>query len=441
MPIYCSYGQWLLEHNKKFYDILVKFCLRPDEIRCNTLISPNDAIVSKMAKANTKESRREAMKLCNALQIQIDLHDKNFSPGTYKNNAGQGLQISAPSNGTFEIKSGKGFATTAKVKIANSFEPDMQYRSDEDRHMCVVELISGEIAVDGELFLGTQTTRPVKGSSEFTSTSKNIRLEAWHAIVCATKFELRNKLALDEAQSRLCGLLKFILKKIDSVPEYAEDAKVIRMALCYEPLASLYILLQPFGQSPILNKRFDDDLSYAPFICEDPHGLYNEFCEKFPCTIDHDERNKLVSEMIASDGITKIDEIQSIYFEQCKKLFSGVNFPCEQKLWADEVCYYICMQMKAIRASGDCDAFCKLCETLEQVYPGKSHQSESKLGSEEYWSELTTANEIADVTKFTKSFCCLQCCPSEGELAESCKGCLRPTRASNFLKMIIELNA
>jgi hypothetical protein len=441
MTIYCSYGPWLLEHNKKFYSILTELCMKPDDIRCNTLISPNADLLKKLGSISTKAARRDALKLCNALQIQIDLHDKSFTPGTYKNNLGQGFQISAPSNGTFEIKSGRGFNTSCKVKLVSNFDVDYQFRSDEDRHMCIVELVSGDIATDGDMFTGTQMNRPVRGSSEMTTSGSNMRLESWKAIEHATNFELRNKQSLDEAQSRLCGLLKLMLMKVDSVPEYAQDAQIVHTALCYEPLASLYILLQPHGERPLLNSRFDKDWCFAPYICEDPHGLYSEFCSKFPCSVDQDERAKLVAEVINTPGISKIDELQDAYEQSCNKLFGNINYPCGQKLWADEVCYYICVQMKQIRANHDAEGFYKLCKNLENVYPGKDHKAESKFGSEEYWNGIEMSNEIKEVGHFAKSFCCLQCSPNGGELAESCKPCLRPLKPSCYMRVLMELNA
>lgn len=434
MPVYCSYGKWLIEHNKKFYEYLQSMCINPDDLRCNTLISPNAELVGKLSKMTSKVARRDAIKIVQALQIQIDLHDKNFAPGTYRNNIGQGLQISAPSGGVFEIKSGRGFGTTAKVKLASSFEPDLKFKSDEDRNMCIVELVSGEIATDGESFLGNQPSRPVKGSSELSEGSKNPRLEAWKAIEHISKFELRNGGNLDEAQSRLCGLLKFILMEVDSVSEYSSDAKIICTALCYEPLASLYVLLQPYGKG-LLGSRFDAEWGFAPHVSSDPHGLYREFCDKFPCTIDMDQRTTLIAELKSHPGLAKVDELQEAYEGQCEKLFSGINYPCGQKLWADEVCFFICNRMKAIRASKSCDDLCKLFEVLESVYPGQDHKAESKMGSEEYWQGLEMQNEIKEVSQFIASNCCLQCC-----LGDDCKDCVRSLSPSKYLKNLIKLN-
>jgi hypothetical protein len=438
MP-YCSYGPWLSSHAPKFLAILDRICIKGDEIRCNTLICPNAELVGKLSKMlENKTERRNALKICNSLQLQIDLHDKKFMPGTYKNNLGQGVQISSPSNDTFEIKSGKGFATIAKVKLNKTFDPDLQFRSDEDRHMCVVDIVSGEIAIDGDPHMAAQPIRPIKGSSEFT-TNGNPRLEAWNAIVNSIRFELKHKTSLDEPLARLCGIMKLLLKKKDEIVEYEKEGKIIRTAICYEPLASLYVLMQPYGTNPILSTRFDKEWSFAPYIPSDTHALYAEFYDAFPCGIDHDAKSTIVSELKTAAGIGKVDELQDAYRDNCEKLFGSIGFPCGQKLWADEVCFYICHRMSEIRKNHDVGAFDKLCSNLAGLYPGVDHKKESKFGSEDYWNSFDMSNEVKNIEGFINSFCCLQCCPDEmsNTYKERCVHSLTP---SNFTKVFLYLN-
>jgi hypothetical protein len=402
---------------------------------------PDTATIKKLASMSSgnKEKRRECLKLVLATMIQINVSDPGFKPGTYKNNLGQGVKISASSNGKFSITSGKGFTTKAEIVIDKSFEPDLQFRGDADRHMCVCNLVSGDIAIDGDSFVGTQPVREaMMGGSEYVVSDCNIKAQAWEEIIASTEIELECKIPLAESQSRLCGLLKFVMMKSGEVSEYHRYADLIHTAIAYEPLAALYILMQPYGVG-LMPEQVGEDWSFAPFICEDPKGLVQEYCGMFPCKIDKSKREQLVSSLHREQGINKLYDLQEIYAEKCSEMFSSINYPCEMKLWCDEVCFYICNRMSVIRKTHDVAAFRELCESLRRIYPGKSHKSESIINHDDYWNGFDKSKEIRNVGEFVKSCCFFQSCcccevPSEWE------SCLTPMHKSKYFKNLIYLN-
>jgi hypothetical protein len=445
MPIYCNYEQWLRDHNKDLYNVFDSLCYFSEGgIRCNTLICPDANLKKKMitmAKSNKKTERRELRQLLSALQLRIDLHDPKFVAGTYANNLGQSVQIGAPSGGVLELKTGKGFATVCKVKINTTFEPELQFRAEEDRHMCVVDMTSGEIAVDGDLFTGVQQIRKTQGSSEVVQGKSNGALETWNATICAIRSELRAGSDVYEPLARVCGLLEWIMRKHAEIPEYETHAHLIRTTLSYEPLATLYLLLQPYGNSPLLDSRFFSEWCFAPYVDSDPKATYDKFCSHFKCKVDMDARSKYVSEIKSERGLGKVDELQDVYIKHCESLFSGIGYPCEQKLWADEICFYICKRMQAIRAKHDIEAFDDLCGILRDIFPGRDHKGETKIGSEKYWRGVEMGKEISEVSSFAESFCCLQCCPDVGSLAQECRDtCLLPMQKSTYLRNLILMN-
>lgn len=435
MPAYCSFANWVSAHNKPYQEILSSLCY--DEIRCNTFVVPNSALITKMSAMSRgdKVKRRECSKMVSAGMIQINVSSKDFRPGTYKNNLGQSVKISASANGKFVIMSGKGHATKAEISINKTFEPDLQFNRDEDRHMCVCDLVSGEIAIDGEPFTGSQPLRSDKteGGSEFVASSGNMRVEAWMEIVNTTGVEISCGVPLTEAQVRLCGLLKFVMIKSETISEYNHYADIIHTALCCEPLAALYVLTQPLSGNPLLNQQVIEDWGFAPYI-GDAKAVYHQFCEKFPSKIDSAKRSHIINEIKQAHGVDKLYDLQEAYSNHCKDLFSGIDYPCDMKLWCDEVCFYICNKMHMIRKKDG--SIHELADTLSRIYPGKNHAAESIINSDEYWNGFDKGAEIRNISTFVGSGCCFQsCCCSE------CSAKTENVTRSTFLKNLIMLNS
>lgn len=447
MPVYCSYQEWLKDQKSasEFYAVLKKMCIFNTGINCNTFIMPNAEMQKKLislGNSGDKNKRREFLKHVSALMLQIDLHDKRFQSGTYKNNLGQGVQISAPTSGVFEIKSGKGHSTSCKVKINTSFEPDLQFRSDDDRHNCVVDLVSGEIAVDGDMFTGEHAKKQMEGASEIAESNCNEKLEAWTSIISSVLFDLENKCDAQEPTFRLCGLLTLFTKFCDEVPEHKQCADIVHTTLAYEPLATLYILMQPYSQHQLMPKRLNEEWAFAPHVCSDPKSLIEEFSAKFPCKVDNDKRDTLISEIKSGIGAEKLYNLQDAYSKYCSDLLSGINYPCEMKLWADEVCYFICKRMCHIRKTHDKDAFIELCNTLREVYPGSDHMKESRITDDKFWEGFDREKEMSEIGDFLNSFCCFQCCPDDKSgLSHQCAEHLKGGKPSKYLKMLVKLNA
>lgn len=435
MPVYCSFGSWLLDNKKDYQGILRSLCY--DEIRCNTFIVPDSALMTKMSTMSRgdKVKRRECSKMISAMMIQINVSSKDFRPGSYKNNLGQSVKISAPTNGKFTIMSGKGYATKAEISINKTFEPDLQFNRDEDRHMCVCDIVSGEIAIDGEPYTGSQPIRSEKteGGSEFVVSQRNLRVEAWMEIVNSTSVEISCGLSLTEAQVRLCGLLKFVMIKSETISEYNHYADIIHTAMCHEPLAALYILTQPHSEHPLLNQQVIEDWGFAPYI-GDAKSIYHQFCEKFPSKIDSAKRSHIIGEIKQAHGVDKLYDLQEAYGKHCKDLFAVINYPCEMKLWCDEVCFYICNKMRSIRSGGG--SIDELADTLSRIYPGKNHMDESIINTDEYWNGFDKNAEIRNVSSFVNSGCCFQsCCCGE------CSAKTENVTRSTFLKNLIMLNS
>ncbi len=435
MPVYCNYNNWLSAHNKAYHEILSNLCY--DDIRCNTLVVPNAALITKMSSMSRgdKTKRRECSKMISAGMIQINVSSKDFRPGTFKNNLGQSVKISAPTNGKFTIMSGKGYATKAEITINKTFEPDLQFNRDDDRHMCVCDIVSGEIAIDGEPYTGVQPIRSEKteGGSEFVASHQNMRAEAWLEIINTTSVEISCGIPLTEGQVRLCGLLKFVMMKAGSISEYNHYADIIHTAMCHEPLATLYILTQPLGEHSLLNQQVIEDWGYAPYI-GDAKVVYQQFCEQFPSKIDPSKRSQIISEIKQAHGVNKLYDLQEAYANHCKELFSHINYPCEMKLWCDEVCFYICNKMKDIRKSNG--SVHELNDTLTRIYPGKNHSTESIINSDEYWNGFDKGVEVRNISSFVNSGCCFQSCCC----GECCAKTENVTR-STFLKNLIMLNS
>lgn len=448
MPVYCSYTNWLAHQKDRSYqDVLNTLCI--NEIKCNTFIMPDSGLVKKLISMSTgtKEKRRECLKTVLAMMLQINVSDRNFKPGTYKNNLGQSVKISAPSNGKFTIMSGKGFSTKCEIKINTSFEPDLQFRSEgsepQSRHMCVCDIVSGEIAIDGEAYTGVQSAKDVlMGGSEFVASEINTKLQAWEEIISSFEIELEHKTSLAEPQVRLCGLLKYIMLKSEEVSEYNHYADLVHTAICFEPLAALYILMQPYGSHQLLPTQVNEDWSFSPYVYDgNPKELFDQFCSKFPSKIDSAKRDEVIRSIKESQGINKLYDLQEVY-EKCNELFSVINYPCEMKLWCDEVCFYICQHMKEIRRNYNVTGFRELCDNLQRIYPGKDHKAESIINHEDYWNGFDKSKEIKGVSDFVDSFCCFQhcCCCDKGTLASNCASTLVTTKPSKFLKNLIYLN-
>lgn len=448
MPVYCSYKQWLSEQKSlnEYYRTLEQLCVFLDGgPRCNTFIVPSPELMKKLislANSGDKFKRKEFFKHLSSMMLQIDIHDKKFQPGTYKNNLGQGVQISAPSAGVFEIKSGKGFSTSCKVKLNTSFEPDLQFRSDDDKHNCIAEIVSGEIATDGEMFTGNHVGHnKMEGASEFVSSDCNTKLSAWKEIINSVEIELEYKCNPSEPAVRLCGLLKYLMKHSDMVPEHKHCAELTHCALSYEPLASLYILMQPFSNNQLMPKRLNKEWCFAQYVCSDPKALMHEFKEKFPCMVDKSKRDSIIAEIKEGIGADKLYNLQEAYSKYCTELFSVVNYPCEMKLWADEVCYFISKRMCHIRATHDKDAFISMCETLCDVFPGNDYAKESRIADEKFWEGFDREKEMSEVTGFLNSFCCFQCCPCDDGLSKHCAEYLEGQSKSEYFKVLIDLNS
>jgi len=444
MPVYCNYQQWLEDQKSAadFYQALKRMCVLSTGINCNTFIMPNAELQKKLVKLSqgSKHERRDFLKAVQSHMLQIDLHDKRFQPGTYKNNLGQGVVISAPSGGVFEIKSGKGHTTSAKVKINTSFEPDLQFRSDEDRHNCVADLVSGEIATDGDMYTGSHNPK-MEGASELAADDCNEKLEAWNAIINSVAFDLETKCPAQEPTFRMCGLLTLLTKYGEETPEHKDCAKIIHTALAYEPLACLYILMQPYSSNQLMPKRLNDEWAFAPTVCEDPKSLIDNFKQMFPCAIDMGKRDSIISEIKSGIGADKLYNLQDAYAKHCSELFSGINYPCEMKLWCDEVCYYICKRMCHIRKTNDKSAFVDMCNTLREVFPGNDHAKESRIADDKFWEGFDREKEMSEISGFLSSFCCFQCCPNDSGLSNQCAEHLKGSKPSKYLKMLVKLNS
>lgn len=448
MPIYCNYEQWLKEQKgpiADYYDALRNNCVIGEGLKCNTLIIPTAEQIKHLIKLSNgdKRERREFLQRVSAHMLQVDLHSKQFQPGTYKNNnRSQSVLISAPSNGVFELGSGQGHKTKASLKLVTNFEVDWKYTVDEDRNNCIVQVISGEIAIDGDVFTGEQPIRnkPVKGSGEVSHDSCNGKLESWHAIIGSVMFDLEHKCNPSEPTARLCGLLKHLLMHCDKVPELKHCADIVHVAMSYEPLAALYILMQPYGGKQLMPQRLNDEWCFAPYVCEDPNALMHEFKEKFPCSVDKSQRDSIISQIKSEVGMSKLYELQDAYTNHCKSLFSSINYPCEMKLWCDEVSYFISKRMCRIRKSHDKEEFIALCKTLHESFPGDDYSAESRIGDDKFWEGIGREHEMKDIEHFLNSYCCLQCCPCDDSLSKECSQYFTGSKPSNYLRSILMLN-
>jgi len=446
MPAYCSYSEWLKNHDKQYLSALEATCIvgNGNDIRCNTLIVPNSADSKKLSGlglSGDRHKRKEFIQKASAMMLRVNVSDPTFKPGVYANNLVQGVKISAPANGKFTIHSGKGFGTKGEISIRKDFEADLQFKRDDPRHMCVCELVSGDIAIDGEAHNGARPTEtPMEGGSEIVHSDCSTKVQAWSDIIATTETELTIGCPVAEAQVRLCGLMQHIILESEKIEEYKSCADIVHTALSFEPLAALYVLMQPYSDQQLMHSRLNDDWAYAPFLCEEPKGLYDKFASMFPSKIDKSKRDSIIASIKESIGVNKLYNLQDMYNEKCAELFSDINYPVHMKLWCDEVSYYITTRMKEIRKNKDVGAFRDLCESLARIYPGKNHKSESIINSDEYWSGFDKSREVKGVSEFIDSFCCFQCCHEGGSLSSECSSHLIPVKPSAYLKSLLYLN-
>lgn len=429
MNVYCSIDNWIREHNPKFHELLASICL--NNLFGKTFVNPSKGQVDeyvKMSKSKNKADRRTLVSKIRSHYINIDLHDKNFAPGKYPTiNNNNTVDISAATAGVFTIKSGKDLKSVYKVKLNTTFEPEWIYRDNIDKNMCVVDFVSGEMSHEGITLTGiAQPNAKMDGASEYVK-SNNLKMLNWSEVTESTYSEIRLNVPIVHAAVTCAGLLKFILLKNESVPEYTEIGKLIHTTMCYEPFAMWYILVQPFSQNQFMPERLIEEWGFAPCVHPDFCALWEEFANKYPTDVDHKECDALIADMKDSAGIFVIEDLQEMYKNNCVKLFSHIaNFPCEQKLWADEVCYYICNKMAHIRKTGDLDEYKQLCETLKNNYPGKNYKGECLITTKDYWEKLASKNQINDMKTFASSFCCMKHCHSgTDELGKSCESTLR----------------
>lgn len=448
MQVYCSIAVWQQENNKDFYELQEKLCL---DLHSSTFINPNKEMLTemkKLIKSKNKADRRKLGSLIRSLYLKVNLRDKNFRAGKYATlNDNSTVEISDPSAGTFTIKSGKDFKTIAKVKINNSFEPEWKYGTEDDKNMCVVDLISGEISHEGIKFTANMVSNVQKmtGASEYVKSSINRKLLNAEEVIATTRAELEQKVPVMHAAVCSAGLLKFVMMKCNEIPEYHDIGKNLHLLLCCEPFAFWYIAVQPFSSNQAMPSRLIEEWQFAPCVHPNFSSLWEEFCEKFPVDINANDCNEIKNSILESGGKLIASDLQEAYEEKCRSLFSNVNqFPCEQKLWLDEVCFYICSQMCEIRKNHDVSRFNQMCDVLKNTYPGNDHKSECIFGSEKYWEQIAGHSDVKNVKDFVESFCCLKRCHSGNDkLAHKCKEVLESlsgAKPSQRLKNTILLN-
>jgi hypothetical protein len=450
MNIYCNIDTWIKEHNPEFAKLKAKLCLR--ELYGKTFINPTKAQVAsyvKLSKTKDKAERKNLNSMIRSHYLNVDLHSKNFVPGKYatlNNNAT--VEISAPTSGVFTIKSGKDLKSVYKVKINNTFEPEWKYKVDEDKDMCVVDFVSGDINYEGTTLTGiSQPHAKHVGGSEYVENDTNKKLLNWGEVTGATYSELKHKTSVVHAAVTCAGLLQFLLDNREKIPEYNDVGKIVHVAMCCEPFAMWYILVQPFSSHGMLPNRLITEWEFAPCVHPDFCALWEEFAQAFPTNINCSQRTELVGNIREmGGGKFSIDELRETYETKCNSLFSHIpNFPCEQKLWADELCFYICDKMQKIRQEKDLAAFKELCDTLKNQFPGKNHKEESIIASELYWKKVANDTEKDKMQVFIESFCCLKCTHcADDKLSHACNETLRELsgrKLSNRLKNTIRLNS
>jgi hypothetical protein len=430
MNVYCSIGNWIREHNPDFDKLQASLCL--EGLFGKTFVNPSKEQVAeytKLAKSKNKADRRILVSKIRSHYLNVDIHEKSFAPGKYATiNNNNTVEISAPSAGTFTVKSGKDLKSVYKIKLNPTFEAEWKFRIDEDKNMCVADFVSGEMSHEGITLTGiVQPQARLEGGSEYVKSSINMKMLNWYEVTGATCQEIKNKVPIIQAAVTCAGLLQYILLENEKVPEYTEIGKLVHTAMCYEPFAMWYILVQPFSENQALPGRVIEEWNFSPCVHPEFSRLWDEFAQKYPNEINHEECKALVADAANAGGKFSIDELRDSYADNCQKLFGHIaHFPCEQKLWMDEVCFYICHKMCAVRKNNDESAFKELCDTLKNHYPGIDHKNECKIASEEYWARIASKSDVSRAHEFINSFCCMKHCHCGPDaLSKQCEDTLK----------------
>lgn len=397
---YCNFSSFLKEKYPEFAHLLSKFCIKKDEIKCNTLIVLNKTQVSDLAKElkglSDKDKRlkkQEISKRLRAMQLRANLRDSSFKEGIYKNNLAQNIKISAGTNGKFEIKSGAGYGKSCKVKVASDFLPDFKMGTTEEINICVAELESGEFGIDGDVGAIPQTKK-TGGASMVESSDANNNYLVWKDIKQRTKSELMNAKTITDPTVHVCGLLKFILLKKREISEYSKDGKVFCQFIYENPLASLYTMFRPYSVSNDIMKRFKKEWCYAPYVCNDTSALLTEYCNEF-CDKQSGSCEQKLAEIKSTDDITRVDLVIDLY----KEMYPN----WDEKLWADEVAFYIDSQMEKLIASKSGKEFSDFCKSLKAMYPGNEYAAESLILNSNQWKGMNAEQNMQKLDRFINS--------------------------------------
>ena len=378
MPIYANVKSYLSKHHRAFLELLERVGIDTDNT--NTVIVPTEAQIKKWTTDIDKYSKTEFADL--STKLYAHTFRQNFNDPKVLGAAGfetingarQLCKVGKISGKEFELMTGADLKTIAKCKIDPNFEPSQNFKDSNQKPICVVVFLSGEIATDGqvkEFSPRGAAEDPIENEVFSTFYGAREDLEKIRKAKCDNFKYLLSKGRQAFAEC-IGGLLKYLDKT--ELSELDSCKQVVASLLSYDACATYVVIIQPYGDNSFIPSRLMlDEWNFTHALAPNYVTIFEEFAAKYAPKIDESARSNALKK--ARSQLVNVNmslSFKEIYDEYVPKVYpSDFGLSSSELLWAHEA------EFKMIHSVD-------IIDLLAEQFRGADYEKESAYSNEDY---------------------------------------------------------